>query len=179
MPTVAEIPAGFLSLLGLKTGGDNPSEMNRELAAVIELRHQYIQSKIEHVFALFTLNVAVGTFVEQDAPTLPGELLLEVPPGEIWWIEQYSARLNPAAGITMEVFLALKEKPAQWVALSGSSGSVVNPRVALHGCFSAASPGGGFWMTPGTKLGMLLSTLVGAPGVGSTLATVRLARFRI
>jgi len=178
MPVVSEIPAGLLSLLGLKTGGDNPSDINRQLLATLDVRHQYIQNRMEHVFALFTLNAAVGTFIEQDPLTLPGELLLEVPTGEFWWVEQYTARLNPAAGITVEVFLALKEKPAQWVALSGSSGQVVNPRAVIHGCFSAASPGGGFWMTAGSKLGMLLSSLTGAPALGSTLATVRLARFR-
>lgn len=173
MSRIANYPAGLLSLLGIKNSGDAPGELSPTMLAQLDALPLFQQNNMEHGFALFTPALGIVT---QDAITLAaaGEILLTVPAGELWWIENVTLRLNPAAGISYTGQIVLLERPAQATALNDISAVVANPRhVLLKG------PIPGFWMTPDTRLAANYDTITGAPGVGSSLMTVRLARYRI
>ncbi len=164
-------PAGLLGLLRAQNFGTAPGDLADTVWPVVEIRDQYIQNSLEHAFALFTPALGV---INQDAPAGSGELLFLVPAGELWWIEECTLRLNPAAGIGYRAQVGILEKPAQFTALGDISAQAVNP----NHFFVRASPGG-FWMTPDTRLAVNFDTILGVPTAGSSLMTVRFARFKL
>lgn len=170
MPSVIQLPAGLTGLLGLRSGGEYPSELNYVVQPTVDLTELYANNQLEHGFALFT--PALG-FVLQDGFTLPGEISLTVPPGEFWFVQHVTLRLNPAAGISYRGQIVLREDPSQFTALSDITAAVVaNP---MHVLVKGQS---GFWMTPRTTLAANYDTITGVPGAGTSLMTVRFARFR-
>lgn len=167
--TVSKIPAGLNSLLGISSGGVSPTLLGDMVNPTVDLATLYKQQSMEHGFALFTPALGIVT---QDAPTLAGEVLFTVPPGELWWIENVTLRLNPAAGISYTGQIGLLERPLQFSALSDISAVIANPRHV----FLKGTPG--FWMTADTRLAANYDTVGGVPTAGSSLMTVRFARFR-
>lgn len=177
MPEIVQLPAGLTGLLGLRAGGATPRDLLYQVAPTVDLGQLYVNNQIEHGFALFT--PALG-FRVQDALTLPGEVNLLVPPGEYWFVEHLSLRLNPAAGISYRGQIVMREDPAQWVALSpmwqefdpANGPAVGNPQ---HVVVPASRP---FWATPRCLIGANFDRITGVPGAGTALMTLRFARFR-
>jgi len=167
--TVGNVPAGLLSVLRAQNFGENPRDLSGSVQCVVDVGRQYIFNNLEHGFALFT--PAIG-FIAQNAPTLSGEIIVTVPVGELWWIEDVSIRLNPQAGISFRGQIVLREPPTQHLALSPVFEALAGEHVVLAGR-------SGFWIEPGCALLTNFDKVVGVPAAGACLMTVRYARFRM
>jgi hypothetical protein len=168
--TIGNVPAGLLSILRAQNFGENPRELNPVVSAVIDVRDEYIFNNIEHAFALFTVDAG---FVSQDPLTLSGEVTFLVPPGELWWIDAVSLRLNPAAGFSWRGQIVLFEPPQHHIALSALETAAALDHFLVRGRE-------GFWMEPGTRLKCNFDRVTGGvPAAATALMTVRFARFRI
>lgn len=79
---IQRVPPGYLSFLGLRGTGNNPSEVSDFVQPVLDLEYLYVAQD---------LAVEVATTAGVNAPG--GAATLEVPAGEAWRIVAISAQL--------------------------------------------------------------------------------------
>lgn len=150
------IPAGLLSLLGLKTGGRNPSSLGEQVAPTMDTLRWYLISEAEWVD--FGTRVPAAGF---NGTTLNGQ----VPYNEVWYIHDIAhvgdaslaagdfirnarcSYLYPGMGSTKPIF-----GTAQPVSLEGTAGRLTltdQDRWLLPGTFVGFYTGQFSMVAPG------------------------------
>ena len=104
------IPPGLLGLLQIKSNGRRPGILADQVQGNIELRDWYMTARRVDNFALFG-----GAMTTGNVPTAsPGGHAFNVagvpcvvPPGQIWWVEQFSGFGALAAADTIRFNLSI------------------------------------------------------------------------
>lgn len=153
---IQQIPRGLLSLLGLKTGGQNPEQLSPVVSGCVELLEMYLQNNVE-LYAGQLVAPALGSnLINAPVAGFP-DLSPGVPAAEFWYVHNYQAVVRPGAGVnvTLQPFIYLQ------------AGSLVTspPLVAtgVAGPPAWVNPGGfKGWISPGTRFGFLVNANTGA-----------------
>lgn len=180
------LPAGFLDLLGLKTGGVNPPVALDEVRPAMEMRDFYLaQRKAIYTGNIGNFNVNVEGFeflpITNTSPeqlAVGGQLF--VPPTEVWWLEWME---------TWILFDTVASQVGTIVPAFRVSSRVITPPTLGHGATSSSAAVGNarsqqiakeIFVMPGTEIGAVVAQGI-VVAAGSVVLTSRLmlARFKI
>jgi hypothetical protein len=161
MASINKLPLGYLGFLGIKNGGEYPSETSRVLSPVWDMTGLYTFGNSE-VSSVLVAIAAIGS-----------QAFVTVPNGEAWLILQQSAACDTlGAGQTIELQTNWTD-PASLVNIE--TGLMSGARTV--GARATATCQDQYYAGPGSILGVNVTQLVAGP-VNVRLKT-RFARFSI
>jgi hypothetical protein len=161
------IPRGLLGMLQLKSGGNNPSQLNETVQPVIDLYPQYKESLAQYqpLGGIALASGAVG-------PNFFAPLAIIVPDNEIWWCMNYGIYTGLMPVATDDCVFAPLMRTTRVGSIRielcpNATPMPVAPSVAAANRqkFAGAS---GFWMPPGSELGFFISSITAAVTVAFT-----------
>jgi hypothetical protein len=170
VPNVTKLPLGLLGFLGIKTGGQYPSELLGSYQPVLDLLPLLIGANFEDLNPGLTPLPAAGNAGSFSAG-------FATPQTEVWISTLFGARVTTGGGEAWTGFLALRRFPV-------SSPSVVHPLSDLYtvgastGSFPLSTKYVGWPMVigPGDELCIFTVSMTGNPQVRGHL---RFGRFPI
>lgn len=140
--SINKVPGGLLGFLGIKNGGENPTQLEPLLKTVIDLWPLYQVAYGEVLSS--AINAAAAGF-----PT--GGAALTVPSNEYWWCFEYSIQSNAALGAGQ----VLQSVPGYVIPSAGANlffGVGPPSNRATTGLFMSASNSEQFILPPGAVL---------------------------
>lgn len=164
MPTaINRLPLGLLGFLGIKNGGQYPTDLNQVLQPVWDLQLLYASANSDILSQTTAVN-ALGTLSFTN---------LTVPNGEAWLVMQLDAKSTTlTAGQTLQHAIVITD-PAVTTSLVVSDSSPV----ATNGMRTAVGIQRDLWLGPGFQIGTLTEQIAAGP-INVTMG-VRLARFQL
>ncbi len=140
--SINKVPAGLLGFLGIKNGGENPTQLESQLRTSVDLWPLYQAGYGEIVSA--AINVAAAGFPVGGAP-------FTVPDNQYWWCFEYSIQSNTALGAGQ----VLQSVPGYVIPSAGANlffGVGPPSNRATTGLFMSASNSEQFILPPGALL---------------------------
>jgi len=154
---INRVPAGLLSLLGIRAGGVNPASLSETVQSVIDLTDLYLAGYAERIIAVANI-AAVGSFVPVPS----------VPENEFWIVREYGI-VSP----TLTAGQALLVTPTYVHSIAGvlRHFPVGNPsNLGAAGDVVTASSRAPFVASPGAALGCQVNRLTAGPVNGAVFA---------
>jgi hypothetical protein len=147
---IQRVPAGLLSLLGLKAGGVNPSVLSDTVQPMLDLSALYGVGAAQ--FLTVGGNVVVGLFAST----------LIVPDNEVWYVRNYTVYSNGALGAGVSAQWA----PAYFLNVAGATRAFqVGPlsNLGAVGNFVSSAGDTPFLLPPSSTLGVIAQVIAAGP----------------
>jgi len=141
VPPVQSLPLGYLSFLGIKNGGANPSPMSQQLVSVVDL-FQFYQAGQEQTLGSDLLSFAVGGGAVDST-------FYVVPAGKVWYMREYVATSGTLGATVGTIAYPYVKDDA---GLIRAIGAVQNAGIATGSSIALSIRG--IWMRPRWKMGV-------------------------
>lgn len=170
---IQTLPSGLLGLLQLKQQGKNPSPLRDDVQSVTDLTQFWFQNQMRDVTLDFTgpHNTAVG-------PAANGSkafATLQVPNGELWYVENFTVGANLLAAETVRYRLQFVDPV---VGMQFALGADVNDVVTVRARSITASYGG-FFLSSGRTPGLVVFDILTAATITFTVTGLRAVRLKL
>ena len=154
MPTISNLPRGLISLLGLQDMGASPRELSGVVAGTLDLAQFLLLNR--ETLSASPVAAAVGT-----------QVVFTVPPGELWYVHAFGARVGPVgAGLTLRIGAGIATNQVYTPITSGET--AVGGELANAGLLS------GLWATPGQALCIEVQAIGAPSNINSSAVITRL-----
>lgn len=158
---IARLPAGMVSILELADMGGTPRILLDSIQSVFDVQQLVMLSRREQIQTLASPAITVGG--NAFAGSEP-----EVPPGELWFVWNYTVVSAPGVGAAVDIVPTYREASVAWaVGDYGAAAASQEVRVRLD------RP---MWAKSGGRFGFACRSVTGAP---TATGFINISRFRI
>jgi len=156
---VQVLPPGLINLLQLKVGGYVPDALRQDIQPTIDLEAWWLRAARKVLPGAYTNGVAAAAVDDQVGIFTTG--LVSIRPGDkAWWYVHRASVLGLANGGAVTVQQLCVRTP-------GGTSAFANDALLMYGDFLPTQANGtyhlhtagGFWMPPGSSLGMYVGTI--------------------
>ena len=146
---IQTIPQGLLGLLQLKQAGRNPDQLSETVAPTVDMLTLWLNRQNVDL----SINVIGGASTRNQPTATPGEFVFSVlpivvPPGQTWWITDYTVKATLAAAETLVFAPAILGGLFFNSMLAAPVNDIITARARFVSCFAR-----NFWLLPGQGLG--------------------------
>lgn len=159
MGIISNPPRGLVSLTGLRDMGDVPRELVPQVMSSIDVTELLLLNRE-------TLDGSGVFITAQGALDIGTEFI--VPPGELWYVHDFSVLIDCNAGSTTTCYAFYQETSSTGVAV----GFPVNVPASTRGF--ARDFDFNRWAVPGAALRLYVAAFTGAPSAAGTAIITRL-----
>lgn len=158
---IARLPAGMVSILELADMGGTPRILLDSIQSVFDVQQLVMLSRREQITTQASPAITVGgnAFVGTEP---------EVPPGELWYVWNYTVASTPGAGAAVDIAPTYREASTAWaIGAYGAAAASQEVRVRMD------AP---LWAKSGGRFGFCCRSVTGAP---TAQGFINISRFRI